>query len=63
MFAKNVRMTPRDKLQQLREQYKLAKTDIDREIIKARAELIKRGFDTRATKEDRELLEKVKILL
>jgi DUF438 domain-containing protein len=52
-----------NKLKQLRKQYKLATTDIDREIIKARAELIKRGFDTKRIKEDRELLENVKNLL
>lgn len=48
------------KLQQLREQWKLAKTDIDRAIIEARASLIKRGYQTLEDKQEIELVKDVK---
>ncbi len=48
------------RLQQLREQWKLAKTDIDRAIIEARASLIKRGYQTLEDKNDIKLAKDVK---
>jgi hypothetical protein len=48
------------KLQQLREQWKLAKTDIDRAIIEARASLIKRGYQTLEDKQEIKLAKDVK---
>lgn len=53
-------MTPDYRLQQLREQWKLAKTDIDRAIIESRAKLIKRGYQTSEDKTEIELAKNVK---
>jgi hypothetical protein len=51
------------RLQQLREQWKLAKTDIDRAIIEARASLIKRGYQTLEDKQEIELAKNIKDVL
>lgn len=53
-------MTPDYRLKQLRQQWKLAKTDIDRAIIEARASLIKRGYQTLEDKQEIELVKDVK---
>lgn len=49
-----------NKLAYLRKQWKLAKTDIDRAIIEARASLIKRGYQTLGDKNDIKLVKDVK---
>lgn len=50
-------------LQQLRQQWKNAKTDIDRAIIEARAKLIKKGYQTLQDKQDQELAKNIKNVL
>jgi len=49
-----------NKLAYLRQQWKLAKTDIDRAIIEARASLIKRGYQTLEDKQEIELAKDIK---